>query len=698
MAATLLVELLTEELPPKSLKALSEAFKDRLASDLMKNQLKPKVSEGVRVFATPRRIAVLIPDVEKQGQDRETEVTGPSVSAAPQAIAGFAKKHGLTVEQLGRQKTPKGEVVVAQLRIKGKTLEAILASLVEDALKALPIPKLMRWGEGEARFVRPVHGLVMLHGDRVVPGHVLGLASGNTTQGHRFMSSGSITLKSADEYERKLRDDGAVIASFEARRSEIEKQLEAKAKELGASLGPGQDTAALLDEVTSLVEHPAIYAGSFDASYLDVPQECLILTMRQNQKYFPLFDQTGRLQPRFLIVSNMKVSDPRHIVGGNERVVRPRLEDARFFFNQDRKQKLEERVAKLASVVYYREKLGTQLDRVSRIKSLAERIAKALDVNAGPVARAAHLCKADLLTGMVGEFPELQGVMGRYYALNDGEPAEVANAIEQHYRPRFAGDRLPEDLTACILAIADKLEMIVGMFAVGQQPTGDKDPFALRRHALGVVRILIEKKINIGIGPLVDLAVGELPQDAPTDWLPIVAFILERARTYFTEKGFAAPAVEAVLQPFGSQSPLYTLLDTVAEASRFIGTEEGRILAEANKRITNILKKSGFEVPFGLLPDQLAEKPKASLFKDQAEKEFWTALTTIGAESITLRRQKKFAESLRVLSRLGEPTRSFFDKVLVNAEDPEIRSNRITLLQHARAYMNQVADLSMMAS
>jgi glycyl-tRNA synthetase beta chain len=693
-AESLLVELLTEELPPKALRPLSEAFMDRIFNDLVKRQLHFRDTRERRVFATPRRLAVLIPDVEAIGEDRETEIVGPPATLPKQAIEGFAKKHGVSVDSLGRQATSKGEVVVARIQLKGQVLDQVLAHVVEGALKSLPIPKMMRWGAGDAQFVRPVHGLVMLHGTRVVPGTVFGLTSGRKTQGHRFMSKGEITLTNAEEYEAKLREPGGVIADFAARRSEIDTQLKAAAKREKALLGAYED---LLYEVTALVELPAVYAGHFDASFLDVPQECLILTMRQNQKYFPLFDATNRLLPKFLIVSNMQVTDPRHIIGGNERVIRPRLEDARFFFDQDRKQPLRERVDKLATVVYYREKLGSQLDRVKRIKSLSERIAAALNVDANLVGRAAYLCKADLLTAMVGEFPELQGVMGRYYALNDNEPEEVANAIDQHYRPRFAGDRLPEGPVACVLALADKLETIAGMFAVGQQPTGEKDPFALRRHALGVVRILIEKKISIGVAPLVDLAIGELPKDAFTDWAPIVEFVLDRARTYFADKGFPVSAIEAVLRPFGAQSPLYMLLDTVEEASRFIGTEEGKILAEANKRITNILRKSGFEVPFGLLPHQLAQKPNTSLFKESAEVDFWAALTTVGVESLNLRSEKRFAESLRVLSRLGGPTKSFFDKVLVNAEEPEVRDNRITLLQHARAYMNQVADLSLMA-
>jgi glycyl-tRNA synthetase beta chain len=692
---SLLVELLTEELPPKSLRLLGEVLKDRLLNKLVQHQLKLRVPAEARFFATPRRLAVYVPEVSATAQDRETEVPGPSANAPAQAVAGFAKKNGVGVDQLERRAAPKGEIFVARVKIKGAVLDEVLAHIVEDVLKALPVPKVMRWGAGEAQFVRPVHGLVMLHGSRVVPGRVLGLVSGNLTQGHRFLGKSPILLRHADDYEAKLRKDGWVIADFAARREAIERQLQTEAARQKADLGTYQD---LLDEVTALVEYPQVYAGNFDASFLEVPQECLILTMRQNQKYFPLLDPAGKLLPRFLIVSNMKVADPRPIVAGNERVVRPRLEDARFFYGQDRKQPLRDRVEQLKSVIYYRDKLGSQYDRTMRIKSLAGRIAHALGGNVAAVKNAAELSKADLLTGMVGEFPELQGIMGRYYALNDGESAEVADAIEQHYRPRFAGDRLPENLTASVLALADKLEAIVGMFGIGQEPTGDRDPFALRRSALGIVRILIERQIEIGLQPLVDMAIGEMPSNAQPDWARVVKFIFDRARSYFLEKGFAAPAIEGVIQPFGYSSPLYTLLGSVAEASRIIATEEGRILAEANKRITSILKKSGFPVPFGFRPDQLIEKPNPELFREKEEIEFWNALQEIGGKSLELKHQHRYAESLSALSKLAIPTKSFFDHVLVNAKEPDIQNNRITLLQHARAYMNQVADLSLMAA
>ena len=691
---TLLVEILTEELPPKALDALGRSFRDHLTNDLEHAGLRTRESAS-RYFATPRRLAVSISHVRPEAAEVRDKVLGPSAKAPEQAVSGFARKHGVDTVQLIKIETPKGTVYAVERTLPGILLADVLAQRVEAALRALPVPKVMRWGDGEAQFVRPVHGLVMLHGSKLVPGSVLGLESGRHTRGHRFMGKPKIALDDADDYAAKLHDQGKVIADFEQRRAEIERQLQSEAKPLGAELG---DYRGLLDEVTALVEYPSIYVGEFDPVFLEVPQECLILTMRQNQKYFPLFDAGGKLLPKFLIVSNMQVSDPRHIIEGNQRVVRPRLEDARFFYSQDLKKPLEVRALELAKMVYFRDRLGSQRDRVLRITSLAQRIAAALKTDVALVKRAAELSKADLLTGMVGEFPELQGIMGRYYALHDGEAEEVANAIEQHYRPRFAGDRLPEGMTACALALADKLETIVGMFGVGQEPTGDRDPYSLRRAALGVVRILIEKKIDTSLLSLVDLAISEMPQTARSDGAVILDFLLDRAKSYFLEKGFSAKAIESVLRPMGGAAPLHTLLGCIDGASRFIATDEGKILAEANKRITNILKKSGAEVPFGLAPEQLAQKPNPDLLKEKAEIDFWNALQQIGGESVALRRQHKFGESLSALSKLALPTKQFFDNVLVNAEDPPLRDNRITLLQHARAYMNQVADLSLMAA
>ena len=666
MTATLLVELLTEELPPKSLRALSEALLQGITKGLANAQLAS--SAGGKAFATPRRLAVLIPDVASEAPDRISELTGPSTKAPEQAVAGFARKAGLPVSSLERRATPKGEVYVARVKVKGAVLEEALPSIVEDALKALPIPKVMRWGSGEAQFVRPVHGLVMLHGERVIPGTVLDINSGRDTSGHRFMGSGKISLKSADEYEKRLSAEGMVMADFAARRAEIEQQLGETAGREGGGL---DEHADLLDEVTALVEHPSVYTGKFDPAFLEVPQECLILTMRQNQKYFPLFDAGGKLQPKFLIVSNMRVADPRHIIGGNERVVRPRLEDARFFYNQDRKIRLEARVPDLTRVVYHN-KLGTQLDRVQRIQLLSGRIARALQADAILAERAAWLSKADLLTGMVGEFPELQGIMGRYYALHDGEPCEVADAIEAHYRPRFAGDRLPEHPVSCAVALADKLDALIGLFSIGQTPTGVKDPFGLRRAAVGVVRILAERGLPLSLKDYVEDAALE-------------NFIYERARGYFQEQGYTANEVESVLS---LRPERLDLVPRQLEAVRaFAALPEAESLAAANKRIGNILKQAGnvrpdFDMALLVLPEEKALATTFARLRPDVDRAF---------------RSLDYTTALKTLASLKAPVDAFFDKVMVMDKDAKVRDNRIGFLGTLHGTMNRIADLSKLA-
>ncbi len=669
MKASLLIEILTEELPPRSLARLEQAFAEALCEGLVLSRLlESPTYDSQKILATPRRLAVIISQVLDAASDRQIEVSGPSVKAPPEAVAGFARKHGVDVKALEQRDTPKGKVFVANVTSKGATLDSVLGSIVNAAIKRLPAPKLMRWGAGEAQFVRPVHGLVMLHGRRVVPGKVLGLEAGNITRGHRFMGASEIALRSAEEYEERLLKDGAVIADFAKRRDEIERQLLEAAKREGGLLG---EHAELLDEVTALVELPSVYVGRFDPAYLEVPQECLILTMRQNQKYFPLFDPAGKLLPKFLIVSNMKLADPRPIVGGNERVVRPRLEDARFFYNQDRKVRLEARVPQLARVVYHN-KLGSQLERVERIQLLAGSIARALKADAVLAVRAAWLSKADLLTGMVGEFPELQGFMGRSYALHDGEPREVADAIEAHYRPRFAGDRLPESPIACAVALADKLDALTGLFSIGQAPTGERDPFGLRRAALGVIRILVERKLELSLFELVERE-------------DVASFIFERARGYFQERGYSAVEVDSVL----SLKPArLDLVPRQLEAVRaFSAMPEAESLAAANKRIGNILKQAetvppGFDIALMVLPE---EKALASTFK----------LLQPGVDGAL--RSLDYTAALKQLASLKAPVDAFFDKVMVMDKDPRVRANRIGFLGTLHGTMNRIADLSKLA-
>ena len=683
MEATLLVELLTEELPPKSLRELSESSSRGLRDGFDKACFVWRTTRTIP-YATPRRLSVWIIAVRDRSPDTEREVQGPSTGAPAQAVAGFARKHGIAVDALRRQQTPKGEVHVALVKISGQALDSVLPGAVDEAVKALPIPKVMRWGAGDAQFVRPVHGVVLLHGERAIPGTILGITAGRETRGHRFMGSPSITLATADEYEARLLEDGCVVADFDKRRAEIERLLAAKAASQRSSLG---DYRALLDEITALVEHPSVYAGTFDARYLEVPQECLILTMRQNQKYFPLFDADGKLLPKFLIVSNMRVADSRHIISGNERVVRPRLEDARFFYDQDRKTRLEDRVPQLAKVVYHA-KLGSQLERVERIQLLAGHIARALAADPAPAERAAWLSKADLATGMVGEFPELQGTMGRYYALHDGESKDVAKAIETHYRPRFAGDRLPEGSTACAVALADKLDILAGLFGIGQQPSGDKDPFGLRRAALGLVRITVENSLPLSLPDLMRAAFagyrGKI-KDAPVD---VQNFIFERFAGYLREKGYTTLQVDSVLVKHPADlSIVPRQLDAV---KAFQSLPEADSLAAANKRVANILRQaeSKGESFANAAPSELNEP---------AERVLHEAIQVTAKKANALFDQGDYAGYLKSFSVLKVPLDTFFDKVMVMAADAKVRHGRLALLRDLREAMNRVADISRLA-
>ncbi len=687
---TLLIELLTEELPPKALARLGRAFCDALSAALRRDDL---LDEGsvARWLATPRRLAVHITAVREVAADKPVELSGPSVKAgldaqgnATPALQGFARKNGIAVDALELRDTPKGKVFFFRSVAPGAALDQTLSAHVAGALKTLPIPKVMRWGAGDAEFVRPVHGLVMMHGPRVVPGTVLGLDSGNTTRGHRFLSAAPITIPDADDYERVLGEQGFVTASFDARRQQIAEALQNAA---------GDDATlvrddALLDEVTALVEWPAVYAGSFSAEFLDVPQECLILSMKQHQKYFPLLEPgSDKLLPRFLVVSNLKTNTPQTIVHGNERVLRARLSDAKFFYDQDRKVRLEARVSQLAQVVYHN-RLGTQLQRVERLQILAGAYARALGIDASHAERGAWLAKGDLLTGMVGEFPELQGIMGRYYALHDGEPQPVAEAIEAHYRPRFAGDSVPSAPISCVVALADKLETLAGLFGIGQQPTGDKDPYALRRQALGVVRILSERELPLALSSLVgdafrafDAQPGIVPAEAE-----LLSFFFDRMRGYFIEAGFAASEVDAVL---ALRPDRVDLIRRQLEAVKMFNTlAEAPSLAAANKRIGNILRKAGRVLPQfdpGLLTEP-AEKALAAEFASAKRK----ADTHYAAQD--------YAGMLQTLAALKTPVDAFFDAVMVMSEDASLRDNRIALLAQVRDTMNRIADISRLAA
>ena len=690
---TLLVELLTEELPPKALPRLGQAFATKIEEGLRARDLVAGAGAS-SWFATPRRLAVTLPAVRVEAAAREvTEKIMPvavALDAAGQPTSALVKKleaKGIPLAEVARferRLDGKAEALFYTASVPGAKLADVLAGIVQDAVKALPIPKVMRWGAGEAQFVRPVHHLVMLHGAAVVPGRVLDLESGRTTQGHRFMSRGAIELATAVAYEETLRAEGKVIASFDERRAEIDRQLQAEATRLGARLG---DYADLRDEVTALVEHPTVYVGEFEAEFLAVPQECLILTMRANQKYFPLFDDAGKLLSRFLIVSNMALKDPTNIIAGNQRVVRPRLSDARFFFEQDRKVRLDSRLPKLGAVVYHN-KLGSQLGRAERLGRLAGHIAAQLGADAGLAERAGRLAKADLVTDMVGEFPELQGTMGRYYALHDGEDPRVAEALQTHYQPRFAGDALPEGNVACAAALADKLDALVGFFGIGQIPTGDKDPFGLRRAALGVLRILMETPLPLDLRGLIQAAAeGFRPGllTAPVE-APLFDFMQERLRHALREGGQEAGRVDAVVALAPTRVDLVPA--KLAAVAEFQSLPEAQALAAANKRIVNILRKAGESVG----------EPDVALLQEEAEKALFHAVVEVAPMARSHFDNEDYTDALRVLAGLRGAVDRFFDEVMVMAEEPLIRQNRLALLNRLAGLMNQVADISRLSA
>jgi glycyl-tRNA synthetase beta chain len=703
----LLVELLVEELPPKALKRLGDAFAESIAEGLRAQGLATG-DGGVIAFASPRRLGALVSQVLDRADDRRVQhklmpVT-VGLDAQGRATPALRKKlASLGVDPdamplLERRTEGNVEMLYLDSQVPGVKLADGLQVALDNALGNLPIPKVMSYqlhsgggpgfkpGWTTVHFVRPAHALVAMHGGQVVHVRALGLEAGRETFGHRFEANNrSVVLRSADHYAAQLTNEGAVIPSFEARRHEIERQIAEAASREG--LEPIRDDD-LLDEVTALVERPNVLVCQFEREFLDVPQECLILTMKANQKYFPLLDAAGRLTNKFLLVSNIRPSDPRAIIAGNERVVRPRLADAKFFFEQDSKRTLESRLPGLDKVVYHG-KLGTQGQRIERLRVLARQVAGELgDASIVEQAdRAARLAKVDLLTDMVGEFPELQGVMGCYYARRDGESDEIALAIEDHYKPRFAGDGLPRGTVGLAVALADKLETLAGLFGIGQAPSGDKDPFALRRHALGVIRMLIERQLLLDPHQLVSQAFAAFPPEHGQAQAEVGYFLRERLVGYLREGGYTAQEVEAVLEvPSQTWAELPKRL---AAVRAFSTLPEAAALAAANKRIGNILKKSDSPV---------AGTIDLSLLREPAEQELQKAIEQIGPKASTLFERGEYADSLRVLAALREPVDAFFDGVMVNAEDAALRANRLGLLTSLHAAMNRVADLSKLAA
>ncbi|MBI1905806.1 MAG: glycine--tRNA ligase subunit beta [Rhodocyclales bacterium] len=689
--ATLLVELLTEELPPKALPRLGAAFAAKIHEGLLGRGLVDGQEDDYRVYAAPRRLGVSVARVCAHAPSREiSEKIMPvqvALDADGQPTMALLKKlqargiDAAAVAGFERRMDGKAEALFHTRMEPGAVLDEVLADIVMEAVKALPIPKLMRWGCSEVQFVRPVHRLTMLHGPRVVPGRVLELESGRVTMGHRFMSRGELELATAEAYEPTLMAEGKVVPNFDERRADIECQLVEAARGQNASLG---DYADLLDEVTALVEHPSVYVGEFETEFLSVPQECLILTMRANQKYFPLVDGGGKLLNRFLIVSNMRVADPSNIIAGNQRVVRPRLSDARFFLDQDHKHTLESRLPRLEAVVYHN-KLGNQLERVARLERLARTIGGHLNADSDAAARAARLAKADLVTEMVGEFPELQGIMGRYYALHDGEGETIADAIASHYQPRFAGDVLPLGNVACAVALADKLDALVGFFGIGQLPTGDKDPFGLRRAALGVLRILMESPLPLDLSLLIDeTAAGFAPGVLGSDDFKtaLLDFMLERLKNLLRDAGHPVDAVDAVLALRPTRiASIPARLDAVGV---FRALPEAEALAAANKRIVNILKKT----------DAQTGEPDVTLLQEVAEKALFHQVVEIAPLVRAHVANEDYTEALRALAGLRSAVDLFFDNVMVMADEPLTRQNRLALLTMLSGLMNRVADIS----
>ena len=683
--ATLLIEILTEELPPRALFKLTQVFANTVKDELIKLGLIEEKSV-ITNYATPRRLALSIPNVFSAQTDQVVERRGPAVANAlvngepTQALLGFARSCGVPYIELEEGHDGKQAIFIHHYNKPGENLDALLPSVIEMALKKLPSPKTMRWGEGDCQFIRPIHNILLLHGSSPLCARIWERECTNLTMGHRFLSHGPIVIDHADHYEQTLYEQGKVIASFEKRRESIQTALHEQAALHQAQLAPAPD---LLDEVTSLVEWPAIYSGQFDPAFLEVPQECLILSMQQHQRYFALLDQKGQLLPQFLLVSNIETTHPAKIIAGNERVLRARLQDAKFFYTQDKKQSLASRVPRLAEVVYHN-KLGSQLSRVKRLETLTQTIAQQLNADIAQAKRAAYLAKADLLTDMVGEFPELQGIMGKYYAEHDKEEISVSQAIAEHYQPRFAQDNLPQDPIAQSLALADKLETIVGIYGIGLIPTGDKDPFALRRAALGIGRLLLNLPLNLReMLTYTEQTFSEQKLSA-TVIEEVYHFIVERLKNYLSTQ-YAASHIDAALARTAGRFD--HLLDKLTALQQFSSLDFAPRLISANKRILNILKKN----------PQPASALEVAYLTEPAEKTLYQTLINLTPTIEEMVTKRDYNLTFSTLTVLEQPIDHFFNTVMVMSEDQNIRDNRLALLHTLAHLMNQVADLSLIA-
>ncbi len=685
MLRDLLIEIGTEELPPKALLRLSRAFSDAIQQGLVQAELGFSSIQG---FATPRRLAVLVRELQTQQADKNVERRGPALQAAfdeqgnpSKAALGFAGSCGVEVSALEKLETDKGSWLVYRARQAGESTTTLIPAIVNDALNKLPIPKRMRWADLEAQFVRPVHWVVLLFGDEVITDTILSVNSGRESRGHRFLYNQAIYIPSPGEYEVLLESEGKVIADFSRRRETIRGQVEQAAHQLTGTAVIDND---LLDEVTSMVEWPVAVIGNFEQRYLEVPQEALISTMSANQKYFHVVDAQGKLLPHFITISNIESQDPNKVREGNERVIRPRFADAEFFWNQDRKQSLAARLEQLKTVVFQKQ-LGSLYDKTQRVAKLAEQIATQIDGNKLQALRAAELCKCDLMTSMVGEFPELQGIMGRYYAEHDGEPGEVAIAIDEHYMPRFAGDQLPQTKTGQAVAIADRLDTLLGIIAIGQLPTGDKDPYALRRAALGVLRCMIENDLALDLQPLLEFAAGHFVKEVKAKKAidTTIDFILDRLRTYYTSQDIKFDVFESVFSQRPTQPNDFNARVLAVNAFRQLAEAES--LAAANKRISNILKKS---------EDKIPDKVDTNLIQPGAEQALSEQLALLIVKIEPLIAKRQYTGILHQLAELRTNVDKYFDEVMVNVEDKALRLNRLAMLSKLRNLFLQVADIS----
>lgn len=684
---TFLVEIGTEELPPKALRSLAESFAANLTAELDAANLP---HGDVIWFAAPRRLALKVSALHESQADREVEKRGPAVSQAfdgegkpSKAAEGWARGCGITVDQADRLVTDKGEWLVYRAHVKGESAQQLLPAMIATSLSKLPIPKLMRWGDSDVQFVRPVHTVTLLLGDELIPAKILGIDSARTVRGHRFMGEPEFTIDNADQYPQILLERGKVIADYEQRKAIIKRDAEKAAKEIG---GIADLSESLLEEVASLVEWPVVLTAKFEEKFLAVPAEALVYTMKGDQKYFPVYDAAGKLLPNFIFVANIESKDPQQIISGNEKVVRPRLADAEFFFKTDRKKRLEDNLPRLATVMFQKQ-LGTLRDKTDRIEALSGWIADKIGADVENAKRAGLLSKCDLMTNMVFEFTDTQGVMGMHYARHDGEAEEVAVALNEQYQPRFAGDALPASPVACALAIADKMDTLAGIFGIGQHPKGDKDPFALRRAALGVLRIIVEKNLTLDLQTLTEEAVrlygDKLTNAKVVD--EVVDFMLGRFRAWYQEEGHAVDTIQAVLARRPTKPADFDA--RVKAVSYFRTLDEAATLAAANKRVSNILAKS---------TDVLLDHVHASVLKEPAELKLATHLVVLRDKLEPLFAAGQYKEALVELAALRETVDKFFDTVMVMDENEAVRINRLTLLSKLRELFLQVADISLL--